>query len=292
MLRFRFNKIGILADIRQAFLNIAIDNEHVDYLRFLWYDNERMVVYRFLRVVFGVKSSPFLLNATIKHHLSKYLDNEKEIVERVGDDLYVDDLVSGCNERSEGKTLYDKSKAIMSEAGFDLRKWTTNDRELNEYIASMEGKSNSPPPGNDNTYFKVMSPSINTHHKTVLGMEWDTEKDEFVFRFDDLLKKCDSITQTKRNLLSVSASIFNSLGFVSPITAKIKTIFQMLCKDKLSWDDVIPQNVALIWNKFIKELKSLKEVRCGRFVLINHFEPGIRIELHGFCDSSTKFIQR
>ena len=62
----------------------------------------------------------------------------------------------------------------------------------------------------------------------------------------------------------------------------------MLCKDKLNWDDVIPQNVALIWNKFIKELKSPKEVRCDRFVLINHFEPGIRVELHGFCDSSTE----
>lgn len=62
----------------------------------------------------------------------------------------------------------------------------------------------------------------------------------------------------------------------------------MLCKDKLNWDDVIPLNVALIWNKFIKELNGLKEVLCGRFVFINHFEPGIRVELHGFCDSSTE----
>ena len=38
LLRFRFNKIGILADITQAFLNIAIDKSHRDYLRFLWYD--------------------------------------------------------------------------------------------------------------------------------------------------------------------------------------------------------------------------------------------------------------
>ena len=36
--------------------------------------------------------------------------------------MYDDDLVSGCNERSEGKTLNDKSKAIILEAGFDLRK--------------------------------------------------------------------------------------------------------------------------------------------------------------------------
>ena len=126
-------------------------------------------------------------------------------------------------------------------------KWTTNDRELNEYIASMESKSNSPSPGDDNTYFEVMSPSVNSHHKTVLGIELDTEKDEFIFRFDDLREKCDSITQTKRNLLSVSASIFDPLG-ASPITVKIKTIFQMLCKDNLNWDDVIPQNVALILN--------------------------------------------
>jgi hypothetical protein len=241
----------------------------------------------FLRVVFGVTSSPFLLNGTIRHHLSKYFDKEREIVERVGEDLYVDDLVSGCDERDEGKVLYDKSKAIMLEAGFDLRKWITNDRELNEYIASRESeKINSQPQGDDSTYFEVMSPNIDTHRKTVLGMEWDTSKDEFVFRFDDLIKKCDSITQTKRNLLGVSASIFDPLGFVSPITAKIKTIFQMLCKDKLNWDDVIPHKTALVWNKFVEELKGLKEVRCSRYIYANHFDSGIRVELHGFSDSS------
>ena len=65
----------------------------------------------------------------------------------------------------------------------------------------------------------------NTYHKTVLWMEWVTEKDEFVFRFDDLLKKMRPITQTKRNLLSVSASIFDPLGFVSPISAKNQNQF-------------------------------------------------------------------
>ena len=169
---------NLIADIKQAFLNIAIDKEDRDYPRFLWYDirsdDERMVVYRFLRVVFGVTCSPFLLNGTIRHHLSKYLDCEREIVERVGEDLYVDDLVSGCDERDEGKVLYDKTKAIMLEAGFDLRKWVTNDRELNKYIASRENeKINSQSHGDDSTYFEVMSPNIDTHHKTVLGMGWD-----------------------------------------------------------------------------------------------------------------------
>ena len=74
LIRFRQNRIGILADIKQAFLKIPISSEHRNYLRFLWFDVEsgEMIVYRFLRVFLGLTSSPFLLNATIKHHLNKY----------------------------------------------------------------------------------------------------------------------------------------------------------------------------------------------------------------------------
>ena len=35
LIRFRFNIIAIMADIKQAFLNVAISPEHRDYLRFL-----------------------------------------------------------------------------------------------------------------------------------------------------------------------------------------------------------------------------------------------------------------
>ena len=38
LLWFRLNKIGVLADIKQAFLNVGIATQHRDYLRFLWYD--------------------------------------------------------------------------------------------------------------------------------------------------------------------------------------------------------------------------------------------------------------
>ena len=74
LLRFRSNFIAILADIKQAFLNVEISKEHRDFLRFLWYENvssesdAKSIVCRFLRVVFGVTSSPFLLNGTIRHY--------------------------------------------------------------------------------------------------------------------------------------------------------------------------------------------------------------------------------
>ena len=103
------------------------------------------------------------------------------------------------------------------------------------------------------TYFEIMSPDVKTNNKIVLGLEWDTNRDEFIFLFKDLLSKCAVMERTKRNLLSVSASIFDPLDLIAPITARIKTIFQLLCKDKLNWDDIIPPDIALVWDTFLEE---------------------------------------
>ena len=56
-------------------------------------DNENMKVYRFCRVLFGAAPSPFLLGATINHHLDRHSDDE--IARDIKDNIYVDNLLSG-----------------------------------------------------------------------------------------------------------------------------------------------------------------------------------------------------
>ena len=80
------------------------------------------------------------------------------------------------------------------------------------------------------------------------------------------IQKCAAMKRTKRNLLSVSVSIFDPLGMISPVTARITTIFQLLCEDKRDWDDEITAEVGLVWAKFLQELTDLKEVRVQRLV--------------------------
>ena len=39
LFRFRIEKIDIVADVQQAFLQIEIDENHRDFQRFIWFDN-------------------------------------------------------------------------------------------------------------------------------------------------------------------------------------------------------------------------------------------------------------
>ena len=76
LLRFRVNQVALTSDIKKAFLMVGMAEEDRDVLRFLWVDDidnpsPEIGVLRFTRVVFGVSSSPFLLNATIKHHIER-----------------------------------------------------------------------------------------------------------------------------------------------------------------------------------------------------------------------------
>lgn len=65
------------ADIEKAFLMVSMAEKDRDVLRFMWVDDItkeelEIIALSFTRVVFGVSSSPFLLNATIQHNLKQY----------------------------------------------------------------------------------------------------------------------------------------------------------------------------------------------------------------------------
>ena len=55
LFKFRIYPIAIIADIEKAYLQISINEEHRDFVRFLWYSDfseEIISKYRFTRVIF------------------------------------------------------------------------------------------------------------------------------------------------------------------------------------------------------------------------------------------------
>ena len=69
-------------------------------MKFLWVENisekEKIVVYRFFRVGFGVTSSPFLLGTMTKSHVTKYILTQFAVVasKKILQDMYVDDVAT------------------------------------------------------------------------------------------------------------------------------------------------------------------------------------------------------
>ena len=106
LIRFRSYKVALIADVEKAFLMIGVDEKDCDVLRFIWIDDvtkkePELRVYRFTGVVFGMSSSPFLLNATVKYHLEQF-DLNEATVKCLLKSMYVDDIISGADSVDRG----------------------------------------------------------------------------------------------------------------------------------------------------------------------------------------------
>ena len=127
LMRFRYHRVALAADIVKAFLVVRMKEADQDVLRSLWIDdpdNEHpnIVVKHLNRVLFGVTSSPFLLNTTIRHQVTKYEAYHPQFVSDFLVSLYVDDLKRGKDSVPEALELYKKARSRMKKAGFNLRK--------------------------------------------------------------------------------------------------------------------------------------------------------------------------
>ena len=97
--RFHIFQIALIVDIEKAFLMISVTPKDRDVLQFLWVkdiDNPESLqieTYRFKRVVFGVASSPFLMNATVRHHMESNLEVSPQTVPKMLRSMYVDDIM-------------------------------------------------------------------------------------------------------------------------------------------------------------------------------------------------------
>ena len=281
LLKFRMRHIGITADIEKAFHQIMIKPDDRDMLRLLWLDDvssrePQVVQYRFCRLVFGITPSPAILQCVIQHHLSRYKNSHEEIVKLLLDTLYVDDFPGGAANREEGFHVYCQAKEVMNGGGFNLRKWRTNDQELQLRINEAEGvKSDSETGRSRERPIKI------------LGLSWDTCEDYFCFEFKELIKFVETLPPSKRSLLRVSAKIFDPLGFLSPFTVSTKILFQSLCLDKVKWDDRLEGEALLKWNGLIHEFLVLTNLRVPRCCLMKD-QIVLSCELHGFSDASER----
>ena len=298
LLRFRSYRVALTADVEKAFLMIAVDDKDRDVFRFIWVDDinkedPKLQIYRLTRVVFGVSSSPFLLNATIKFHLESFMESHQLVVERLLQSTYVDDIVSGASTEDEAFEFFTQAKELFRRGGFNLRKFLTNSKELQLRSNQSEEVSclaNSIDPSTETyaqTVLGTQSPTEPDECK-ILGVPWNPSSDHLAFDVSELAQAATTLQPTKRNLVSLIGKFYDPLGLLVPITIKFKILFQKLCQDKLEWDEPLPDDLLQEWKQLVADLNEGGPISVPRSYLHCVDEEPSSLTLCGFCDASTQ----
>lgn len=266
LLRFRLNKIGIVADIEKAFLQIGLQRNQRDVTRFLWLKNwenpslnsENIQEFKFCRVPFGVISSPFLLGATIDHHLETY---NTKVSEQLRKNIYMDNLVTGVDSVNQGRELYDEAKSIFAEASMNLS--TNSDDQMESIPAEDRDKE---------------------ENLKVLGYMWNRKNDSIGIK---PVKSHICAIVTKRVILKQVASVYDPMGLFSPVTLRGKLLLQQIWTKRLDWDDSVSMEDLSIWNSVRMDLENIHNFSITRCISIPNIETK-KTSLVCFSDASNK----
>lgn len=272
LLRWRKYQYVYTADIEKFYRQIMVQDIDQHLQKIVWRESEGDVIkeYQLCTITYGTKAAPFLAMRTIKQLIKDDGPQYPLAAELLNNQLYVDDFLGGDNKICDALVIRNQLIDLLRGGGFNLRKFASNDQrliqDLPQHLLSQ----------------KVLNFKDAETNKT-LGVTWNPRMDHFTFQLK-LNTDDNNKIHTKRSLLSDLSKIYDPLGWLAPITAKAKIIFQQAWAMNTTWDEPLPHNIQKEWDSFKRELHHINNITISRW--LGNTEKSF--ELHGFCDASEK----
>lgn len=275
--RFRQEPIAIMADIEAMFYQVKVPDHDTDLLRFLWWPegdlSKPTEEYRMMVHLFGATSSPSCACFALrKAAMDGKTEETAEAANTILQNFYMDDCLKSVASEDAAIKLSQNLISMCSKGGFHLTKWVSNSRSVLLSFPETERSK------------EVRNLDFNKSNLPVeraLGVQWCTESDSFRFSIN-----VQERPATRRGMLSVVSSIYDPLGLVSPCILPAKLILRQLCKDKLGWDQNMPEKQAQQWFRWQKDIQQLSDFSVSRCFKPNNFGPTESAQLHHFADAS------
>ncbi|GFX69703.1 integrase catalytic domain-containing protein [Trichonephila clavipes] len=241
---------------------IWINPDQCKLQRILWRKNmdEPIKTFELSTVTCGTRSAPFLTTRTLKQLALDEAENFPLGSSVVMSDMYIDDVLAGADTLLEAKELKNQLINIFAKEGMILQKWCGNNTELIEVSENYDFSDSS--------------------EVKVLGVYWNPKHDCFSFRVKIDLHELN----TKRDVLSTIARIYDPLGLLSAVWWQRRKIFlQKLWMLKIDWTDLLPDTINRGWRQFVESLQLVNDININRCIVVE--QPEV-IELYGFFDAS------
>ena len=190
------------------------------------------------------------------------------ICDTINHAFYVDDCLKSVTSREQALNVYRGTKELLAKGGFNLTKFMANDSVLLQAIP-IEDRA-----------VEVKDIGSNANSR-VLGIAWNVESDTFFFKVDIHSKT----HTTRREVLKFVSFIYDPLGLVNPVVVTGKIILQETTRNKLSWDETVPDAIDSKWKSWLNDLGNLAMLQIPRCIKPMMFEEGVA-ELHHVSDAS------
>ncbi|XP_062557875.1 uncharacterized protein LOC134222727 [Armigeres subalbatus] len=272
-LRFRTHRIAVNADIAKMYRMIGVQREDHPLQSIKWRNDisEPIRTFELSTVTYGTSSAPYLATKCLQR-LAGDGESTHPIASRViRKDFYVDDMLSGVDTLALGQRMVRDIIELSESAGFLLRKWNSNSKELLEVV-----------PKNLRDDRSVLELKGSETTVKTLGLAWEPSSDVFRFTYPSF-NWATSIT--KRVVVSDVSRLFDPLGLVGPVIIQAKIFIQDLWKDNSDWDEPLNPEHQAQWQEFRRNLTGLENLTVPRWVGTG---GNTKTELHGFCDASNK----
>ncbi|XP_013421679.1 uncharacterized protein LOC106181750 isoform X2 [Lingula anatina] len=278
LLRFRRNKVAITTDIHQMFYSFRVNEEHRNFLRFFWFRNndprEDMIEYRMRVHVFGNTPSPAVATYGLRKAVEDAEDDVRNFVHR---DFYVDDGLASCPTESEAISLVKRTQAtLQNNAKIKLHKIASNSpavmkafkaEDLDKSLRSID-------------LFEEELPQ-----QASLGLVWELKDDAFIFKLN-----MPERPPTRRGILSAISSIFDPLGFLTPITTGGRILLREITESGVEWDQPLVEDLKTKWEAWKSSLNLVVDLQFPRMFVHNSWCEADYLKVHVFADASESAI--
>ncbi|XP_071133064.1 uncharacterized protein [Mytilus edulis] len=280
LLRFRKEAVAVTADVEQMFYNFKVTDSHRDYLRFVWHENNEvhrpLIDYRMTVHVFGNSPSPSVATYCLRRAVQ---NADNDIQDFVYNNFYVDDGLMSCPDVESAVDLMKRTqKALVDGGGLRLHKFVSNSKAVLQSFPSEDLSSDL-----KDLDLGSETPPV----QRSLGLSWDISVDQFTFKVSSEKKP-----YTRRGALSVINSIFDPIGFASPITMNGKLILREMMSESgpANWDEDLPDHLKLRWENWVSSLVHLQNLQIPRRYSDISFLNSTHLEVHVFSDASKDAI--
>ena len=277
----RYNWL-INTDIKSMFMRLLLKEEDKPYLRFFYRTSPEkdLEVWQFTRHVFGLTSSPYCSMLTLRHHAKKNKARFPLAYELTMQDTMVDDVLASIRDEKTLRKAKEELTALYADMGMTSHKWASNNEELLDQIPKED---------------QATSVSLGTRDEDLyirtLGMLYCCSPDAFKFVYRPHVYQKDD--WTLRRMTSVAGQLYDPLQLLAPVTVKGKMIIQAVWREKLDWDDIVPDSLGQLMTEYCEDHQFTDRVEIPRNVGIAEDELStlvIFVDASGMAMAAVAYI--